>query len=146
MMKKRLLCLGLLAAVSQLLTTGCHPVARWRANHPCGACGPVYRPALHPIKTRQAILGEYAAPVGVASSPVMSPPCHGCGGSPGAPGVPVGLSGAHYEGIPVTPTAYPPVGGYPPIANPAIGQPIPIAPGPKVIPSHELPNPMPLPK
>jgi hypothetical protein len=99
---------------------------------------------LHPIKTRRAILGEHVEPIGVASSPVVSPPCHGCG-SPGAPGVPVGLSGVPYGGIPVTPTAYP-VTAYPPITNPAIGQPVPIAPGPKVIPSHELPNPMPLPK
>ena len=41
-MKKRLLCLGLLISASQLFATGCHPVQRWRANHPggigCGAC------------------------------------------------------------------------------------------------------------
>ncbi len=129
-MKKRLLCLGLLAAVSQLFATGCifHPVARWRANHPCHACGPLAHPVLHPIQTRRAILGEHVGPI--------VPPCHGCG----TQGVPVGQGGVPHEGVSVTPT------GYPPIGNPAIGYPIPITPGPKVIPSHELPSPMPLPK
>ena len=134
-MNKRLLCLGLLAAVSQLFATGCigHPVARWRANHPCLSCGPVAHPLLHPIQTRRVILGDTVG--GHVIGPVV-PPCHGCG----SPGVPVRLSGAPYEGIPVTPT------GYPPIGNPAIGYPIPITPGPTVVPSNPLPMPMPVPK
>lgn len=147
-MKKRLLCLGLVAAVSQLLTTGCHPVARFRANHPCLACAPLAspaaRPLLHPIQTRRAILGDPIGPVGypIASGPVVGPtePCHGCGG---APGVPVGYSGGHMEGPAFSPNGYPPIvissqGG------PSIGSPMPIIPG--AAPGNQLPHPMPLPK
>lgn len=115
----------------QLFATGCHPVARFRANHPCLSCGPVAHPLLHPIQTRRAIVGE---PVGL-TGPVV-PPCHGCG----TPGVPVGLSTGPFEGVPVTPT------GYPPIGYPSIGYPKPITPGPMVVPSHELPHPMPVQK
>ncbi len=131
-MNNRLLCLGLVAVVSQLFATGCcmHPVARWRANHPCTSCGPVAHPVLHPIQTRRAIIGE---PVGGTVIGPMAPPCHGCG----TPGGPVGYSGPIYGGVPVTP-----IGGYPPIGNP-----IPITPGPTVVPGGTLlPQPMPLPK
>lgn len=123
-MKKRLLCLGLLAAVTQLFATGCfiHPVARWRANHPCGACHPVlHRPVLH-------------RPVAVESVGPVVPPCHGCGS---APGVPVGLSGLRGDVVPIT---------HPPTGYPAIGYPTPLTPGPTVVPSYELPAPMPVPK
>ena len=138
-MKKRLLCLGLVAAAVQLLASGCHPIARWRANHPCGACGPCgeYRaalhPHLHPIKSHRAMIGE---PVGPVVGPVVTnPPCHGCNG--GAPGVPVAF-GAPGD---LVPTAAPPV------VYPNISYPKPIVPGgPTVVPQYELPNPMPVPK
>lgn len=140
-MKTRLLCLGLVAAVSQLLTTGCHPVARFRANHPCLSCGPAYRPLLHPIQTRRALLGEPIGPVvgPVEVGPVVgpvAPPCHGCG----VPGVPVGLSGGPVDHS-----------GYPPIVissqnSPSIGSPMPLYPAPSSTPGNQLPNPMPVPK
>jgi hypothetical protein len=141
-MKKRLLCLGLLVAVSQLFATGCHPVQRWRANHPCGACGPCgmgaqKHPLLHPVQTRQAAHGNMLA--GPMVGPVMTaPPCHGCGGGPTVPGYPVSMSGSPGAVFPVTQQG----NGYPPI----ISYPMPITPGPTVIPSHELPSPMPVPK
>ncbi|QJW94297.1 hypothetical protein [Frigoriglobus tundricola] len=131
-MKKRLLYLGLLATISQLCSTGClfHPVARWRANHPCGLCGPcgtgVAYPALHPILARRSILGEsVGAPV---VGPVTSPPCHGCSSSV----VSMGAS----------PTTVVPVNS--PNGYPAISYPMPITPGPTVVPSYELPSPMPV--
>jgi hypothetical protein len=125
-MKKRLLCLGLVAAAVQLFASGCHPVARWRANHPCAAC----HPCLHPIKSHRAMIG---APIGPM---VTDPPCHGCNG--GAPGVPVTFHGAPGD---LVPTAAPPV------SYPNIGYPKPIVPGgPTVVPQYELPNPMPVPK
>lgn len=144
-MNKRLFCLGLLLALSQLFATGCHPIQRWRANHPCG-CGPCgicaqKHPLLHPVQTRRAVLGDgIAGPaVGPMVGPVaMNPPCHGCGGGPVVSGLPVGFAGQPGAAIPLTTT---PAGGYPPI-----GYPMPITPGPTVIPSHELPNPMPVPK
>lgn len=139
-MKKRLLCLGLVAAAVQLLATGCHPIARWRANHPCGVCGPraVYHPRLHPIETRRALafgepVGPIAGPVGGAV--VTSPPCHGCNG--GAPGVPVTFNGPPGDLVPIT---------HPPAGYPSIGYPTPIVPGPTVVPQYELPNPMAVPK
>lgn len=114
-MKRRLLCLGLLAAVSQVFATGCffHPIARWRANHGCGPCSRVGHPVGHRGGT---VVGE---PVGV-------PACHGCNS-----GVPVVVGGGPGDLIPIT-------------NPPSIGQPYPITPGPKVIPSYELPNPMPV--
>ncbi|MBN9120571.1 MAG: hypothetical protein J0I06_15700 [Planctomycetes bacterium] len=133
-MKKRLLCLGLVAAVTQLFATGCifHPVARWRANHPCGVCTGCH-PGLHPIQSRRVVLGE---PVGPAVGPVVgSPPCHGC--NSGAPGVPVVAGRGPGELITVT---------NPPAGYPSIGYPTPITPGPTVVPQYELPNPMPVPK
>ncbi|AWM41936.1 hypothetical protein GobsT_69360 [Gemmata obscuriglobus] len=143
-MKKRLLCLGLVAAVSQLLVTGCYPIARFRANHPCLSCGPGVHPLLHPIQTRRAILGEPGGVVvggPVVGGPVVgpiAPPCHGCAG--GAPGIPVGLSGGPID-----------VTGYPPIVvssqgSPSIGSPQPLTPGTTVTPGNQLPAPMPLPK
>ena len=138
-MKKRLLCLGLLISVSQLFATGCHPVARWRANHPggigCGACAPAF-PLLHPIQTRRAVLGDSVGPV--YGGPMMgSPSCHGCASSHAVPGVPVGFGGGPGELVPVT---------HPSAGYPVIGYPMPITPGPTVVPSYELPSPMPLPK
>ena len=142
-MNKRLVYLGLVVAVSQLFATGCCPIARWRANHPyglCGHCGPctAYHPLLHPVQTRRAVM------VGpVATGPVItSPPCHGCGASTFVPGAPVSFDGPSGSVVPVNgPTGYPLNGptGYPPI-----GYPIPISPGPMVVPSYELPAPMPV--
>ena len=66
-MKKRLLCLGLVAAASQLFATGClfHPVARYRANHQHDGCGcnpcAAQHPLLHPIQTRRAVMGTSQA-------------------------------------------------------------------------------------
>jgi hypothetical protein len=130
-MKKRILCLGLLAVVSQFLTTGClyhHPVARWRANHPygvIGACGPcaLGGPA-RPIMYKYAVGDLPGGPV------IDSAPCHGCGGGPG---VPVSFGGGPGTVVPVTNT-------------PTIGYPMPLSPGPMVVPSTELHAPMPMPK
>ncbi|MBM3983116.1 MAG: hypothetical protein FJ304_23160 [Planctomycetes bacterium] len=110
-MKRRLLCLGLLA-VSQVFATGCifHPIARWRANHPCG---PYSHIGHHHHGPRHAVVGE--------------PVCHGCA----SPGVPVVVGTGHGDLIPIT-------------NPPGIGQPYPLTPGPKVVPSYELPNPMPV--
>lgn len=122
-MRTRLLWFGLLAAVSQTFATGCffHPVARWRANHPCAPCaGVVHRPILH----RPALAAEPVGPV------IGHAPCHGCNV---APGVPVGYGGYPADLVPVT-------------GVPSFGHPYPITPGPTVVPSTELPNPMPVPK
>jgi hypothetical protein len=128
-MSKRLLCLGLVAAAFQLFATGCHPVARWRANHPYGACVDCH-PRLHPIQTRRALLAESVGPV------VSNPPCHGCAG--GAPGVPVSFGHGPGDVVPVT---------HPPAGYPSIGYPTPIVPGgPSVVPEYGLPHPMPVPK
>ena len=132
-MKSRILCLGLVAAVTQLFGSGClcfHPVARWRANHPCGACGPCgackagyyYHPLLHPILTRRG----FSPGVGPVAT---EPACHGCGMS----GVPVSFSGSPGPLVPVT------------TSTPSIGYPMPLTPGPTVIPSSPLPSPMPVP-
>src|SRR5262245_21146524 len=128
-MKKRLLCLGLLVVVSQLFATGCfrhHPVVdRWRGNHPCGACGPC---ASHPISVHRPIMDRHA----LAAEPTVGPlvgtaPCHGCGTT----GLPVGLNTGNSDLVPDT-------------HPPTIGYPTPITPGPTVVPSYELPHPMPV--
>ena len=109
-MKKRFLCLGLLVAVSQLFATGCHPIERWRSNHPCGTCGPCSRaskahPLMHPIQTRHAAQGD-----GVVSGPVVgAAPCQSCGGGTSIHGAPVGFNPKPGEVVPIT-TAPP---GYP---------------------------------
>jgi hypothetical protein len=139
-MNKRLVCLGLLAAASQFFATGCycfHPVATWRANHPyapfagCGACGA--------IEARRPVFHRYAgelpstpvvggAVVGSPGMPVTSPPCHGCGAAAGYPtgsvGYPVGFNGGPTEVFPATNT-------------PVIGSPMPITPGPMVVPGGD---------
>lgn len=140
-MKKRFLTLGVVAVLTQVFATGCwccHPIARWRANHPCGIHSH-YHPLLHPLQTRRAAIAEglaggSAGPVGAVGPVVMNPPCHGCAG--GAPGIPVSYGGAPGEFFAPAPTA----------GGPSIGYPMPLTPGPKVVPSYELPNPMPLPK
>ncbi|MCS6866097.1 MAG: hypothetical protein RMJ56_08675 [Gemmataceae bacterium] len=126
-MKKRLFVLVAMAWVWPLLSSGCYPIARFRANHPYGWCcgwGYKYHPLLHPIQTRRAILSQLDDHPG----PVTVPACHGCE----APGVPVGY------------------GPYPvqvlPTGVPSIGTPMPITPGPSVIPQQGLPMPMELPK
>jgi hypothetical protein len=88
-------------------------------------------------------MGEPTGSTGPTVGPVVTKPaCHGCNG--GTPSFGPG------EGIPVTPTGYPATGypatGYPSIGYPSIGPVTPIAPGPTVVPSYELPNPMPVPK
>ena len=158
-MNTRLVCLGLVAAAAQLFGTGCgfHPIARFRANHPCLACRPLLspeaHPLLHPIQTRRAILSGSVGPavggpivgepVGepVVSGPVV-PPCHGCA----APGVPAGFSGGPIEGVPVGAAGYPPiVVSGPGPGGPVIGPVMPINPGATVVPSNQLhyPNAMP---
>ena len=131
-MKKRILCLGLLVAVTQLFVTGCccHPIAsRWRANHPYGICGTPH-PLMHPVQTRRMVQGDPVGPVGPV---VTNPPCHGCGPSSAAPGVPIIIGPKSGAGVPVTPSGYP-----------VIGYPMPIAPGPTVVPTYPLPAPMPV--
>ncbi len=135
-MKKRLLVLGLVAVLPQVFSTGCCLVSRWRANHPCGIHSH-YHPFLHPIKNRRAAIAEGLAncngPANCGSPVGVSPPCHGCG---------VGVSGM--------PVSYGPPGEYfvptSTVGTPSIGSPMPLTPGPTVVPSHELPNPMPVPK
>lgn len=139
-MKKRFLTLGVVAVLTQVFATGCwcfHPVARWRANHPCGFHSHAH-PLLHPLQTRRAAIAEGLAGgsvggAGYDGAVVMNPPCHGCAG--GVPGVPVNY-GVPGEFFAPTTTA----------GAPTIGYPMPLTPGPTVVPSHELPNPMPLPK
>jgi hypothetical protein len=141
-MNKRLFSLGLLAVLTQVFATGCwccHPVARWRENHPCGFHSHSH-PLLHPFQTRRAAIADAqgGGPVGASApvaygGPMISPPCHGCGGA--APGFPVSYSGAPGEYVISSPAG-----------GPSIGTPMPLTPGPKVVPSYELPNPMPLPK
>jgi hypothetical protein len=126
-MRKRLLCLGLVAFITQLTGTGCllfHPIERWRTNHPCGTYN--HHPLLHPIQTRRAIFqSEANNPVGPAVNGMA--PCHGCP----TPGVPVSYGPVPHDYlVPVT-------------NPPTIGQPIPLNPGPKVYP---LPTPMEAPK
>lgn len=143
-MKMRLLCLGILVTLSQLCATGCHPIQRWRSNHPCGVCGPCgpcssasqAHPLLHPVQTRRAAHGDVVVGGPVVGPVVGAPPCHGCGGTV-VPGAPVGYSGKPGDVVPITGAPM----GYPPI-----GYPMPITPGPTVVPSYELPNPMPVPK
>jgi hypothetical protein len=147
-MKMRLFCLGLLTVVSQFFATGCHPVARWRANHPCGVgcgtgCGPgPCTSCSAPVHSRHMHMSPSvmspSISMGSVGGPVMSPPCHGCGGGPPVAYnvrgdlVPVTSPATGYPSIPITPPGYP-----------SISPPMPITPGPTVIPMHELPSPMP---
>lgn len=130
-MNKRLLCLGVAAAAFQLLATGCHPVARWRANHPywrdgCADCRPL-------LPRRSLVVGEpVAGPV--VGGPVVDPPCHGCNSGPVA-GVPVSYGPVSGDVMPVT---------HPPGVYPNITRPLPIQGGPTVVPQYELPTPMPV--
>src|SRR3954469_19618177 len=97
-MRKRLLCLGLVAVVTQFVGTGClfcHPVARWHANHPCGTYN--HHPLLHPIQTRRAIFNsDGQSQVGPTVNAM--PPCHGCG----TPDIPVSYSSVPPHLVPVT--------------------------------------------
>ncbi len=126
-MKKRLLAFGLVAALSQLLGSGCFWISHWRANHPCGGICDHYHPLLHPVQTRRALLDH--PPAGAVGPTVTNPPCHGCGMTGG----PVGVYGGPSDLVPT--------------GVPTIGYPTPIVPGgPTVVPSYELPHPMPVPK
>ena len=87
---------------------------------------------MHPIQTRRAMMGEPVGPVVVGA-----PPCHGCASSATVPGVPVSFGGNTGGLVPVN---------HPPAGYPSIGYPLPITPGPMVVPSYELPAPMPMPK
>jgi hypothetical protein len=113
-MKFRAICLGLVALVS--LTSGC-----LYSRHPCWG----FR--LHPCQT-----GGNCAPV--CSSPIHHPILHRL--SHLGPDCPTCIGGGATIHQPV---GYPSM-GYPPV----IGQPIPIPGGPTVIPSNQLPNPMPV--
>ncbi|MCI0704425.1 MAG: hypothetical protein L0241_25495 [Planctomycetia bacterium] len=127
-MKNRLLCVGLVAVVCQLISTGCcWRYCYWREKHPCRSCtpaftAPVQHPVLHPILTRRALVkGDTGAPV------VGMPACHGCA----TPGIPVGFGGLPSDVVPIT---------HPPTITP----PTPITPGgPMIVPSYELHQPMP---
>lgn len=131
-MKTRLMCLGLVAVVTQLAASGCcfHPIERWHANHPYGTYH--HHPLLHPIQTRRAIFAQGFPGAGAetAGPVVMNPPCHGCGA---APGLPVSYGSAPSDLVPTTIT-------------PTFGTPTPLTPGPQVVPSYELPKPMASPK
>lgn len=70
------------------------------------------------------------APIG--GGPVMSPECHGCGSGPMAPPTVI------HQPAGYAPNGYPPV-AYPPMIGPA--RPL---PGATIIPSNELPSPMPV--
>lgn len=131
-MSKRLLGLGLVAAAVQLFASGCHPVARWRANHPCAECnGPFDR-----IHARRAVVGEPVVGPVVGTPVASSPACHGCAGG-GAPGIPVSYGPGPGDVVPIT---------HPPAGYPNISYPVPITPGgPTVVPQYELPTPMPVP-
>lgn len=131
-MKSRAIWSALVVSVVSL-TSGCHcfhncfhntfPNVGWRFHqHGCGGCMPACAPAC-------------SAPVVVGSGPVVpgGPACHGCASGELPPTVTHQPAG--YQ-----PAGYPPV-GYPPV----IGHPMPL-PGPTVIPSNELPTPMPVKK
>ena len=123
-MKFRALCLGLAALVS--LTSGC--VYR---HHPCWG----FR--LHPCTTP----GGGGGPA-CCSSPVSAPVVYRP--AAGFPGGDCCLNGINGGGPVISqPTGYPPP-GYPPMNYPpVIGNPMAL-PGASIIPSHELPNPMPV--
>jgi hypothetical protein len=116
-MKLRVICLGIVALVS--MTSGCLPYH----NHPCWG----FR--LHPCQT-----GGNCAPCAPAwSSPIHHPIGHKL--SHVGLGCPTCIGG----GAMISPAISGPSVIYPPV----IGQPTPL-PGPTVIPSHDLPNPMPV--
>lgn len=117
-MKFRAICLGLAALV--FATSGCLPYRQ----HPCWG----FR--LHPCQTGGGACGTCAP---VCSSPIHHPILHRMADI--GPGCSTCVGG----GTMITqPVGYPSM-GYPPV----IGQPVPL-PGPTVIPSNQLPNPMPV--
>jgi hypothetical protein len=118
-MKFRAICLGLVALV--FTTSGCLPYH----NHPCWG----FR--LHPCSTGGGGGCGVCAPV--CSSPIHHPILHKF--SVGAPGCSTCVGGGP---IITQPISYP-IGTNPPV----IGQPNPLQ-GPSIIPSRELPNPMPV--
>lgn len=114
-MKFRAICFTLVALVS--MTSGC-----LYSRHPCWG----FR--LHPCQTG----GGMCAPA--CSSPINRPLLNHKRSI--APGCPTCIGDGSF--------AAPPMGAFPSMAYPpVIGTPYPI-PGPKVIPSGELPNPMPV--
>ncbi len=116
-MKFRAICFGLVALVS--LTSGC-----LYHRHPCWG----FR--LHPCQTG----GGCGTCAPVCSSPIHHPILHHKIASVGS-GCPSCIGGGAMINQPV---------GYPSMAYPPIiGNPSPL-PGPTIIPSHDLPNPMPV--
>jgi hypothetical protein len=116
-MKFRAICLGLAALVS--LTSGCLPYH----NHPCWG----FR--LHPCQNGGGACGACAP---VCSSPIHHPILHKF--KDGGAGCSTCIGGST-----ITQPAGYPMMTYPPV----IGQPTPL-PGPTIIPSNQLPNPMPV--
>lgn len=112
---------------------GCHPVQRFRAAFPCAPCA-VQRPIVH------------RAPLATPAVPLVGAPCSNCAPGP-VQGVPVGFGPVgHGDLLPVT-GPIPGIPTYSPgFGVPTIGSPMPIPPGPTVIPHSELPQPMPAPK
>jgi len=115
-MKFRAFCFGLLALVS--LTPGCLPYR----HHPCWG----FR--LHPCSTGGQCESACSSHIGHHRPPAVISDCAGCIGGGAMMHQPVAYPATAFQSYP-----YPPV----------IGKPIPI-PGPTVIPSQELPNPMPV--
>lgn len=129
-MKSRAIWSILLAGVVSM-SSGCYclhncfPNVGWRFHqHGCGGCAPACTSAC-----------SSPAPVAFGSGPVV----------PGGPGCSSCAAGALPPPIVTQPAGYTPAGytpaGYPPV----IGSPMPI-PGPTIIPSSELPVPMPVKK
>jgi hypothetical protein len=114
---------------------GCHPVQRFRAAFPCAPCA-AHRPLAH----------HRAVPLASPAVPLVGAPCDGCAPAP-VHGTPVSY-GHTMPGdlLPITG----PIPGVPSFGPgygvPTFGAPMPITPGPTVIPHSELPAPMPAPK
>jgi hypothetical protein len=114
---------------------GCHPVQRFRAAFPCAPCA-AHRPFVH-----------HHAPLASPGVPLVGAPCTNCTATP-VHGVPVsyGHTGPG-DLLPVTgPIHNFPTYSGPGFGVPTFGNPMPITPGPMVVPHSELPQPMPAPK
>lgn len=113
---------------------GCHPVARFRAAFPCAPCA-VHRPIVHRV------------PLAAPGVPLVGAPCTNCTATP-VHGTPIGYGPVgHGDLLPVTgPIHGVPTYSGPGFGVPTFGNPMPITPGPMVVPHSELPAPMPAPK
>ena len=133
-MKKRLLCLGLLAAVFQLFATGVSPGRPLAGEPPAAAAVPPVYPECHPRCTRSRAAARCSArPAGpVVTNRRVT----------GATGTCSRRSGELRRRARRRGSDHAPAGGYP-----SIGYPKPIVPGGRrVVPEYELPSPMPVPK